>query len=730
MAHGCFCNGKETVPILSIIYLNNTFRALLQAPPGVKAILIVAWLAFLLSSAQAQGQNPTPADCGLPVSGNIIASATYTLSADCVQTGELNVATAPAGQQTGYTLTINGAGHTIKLGAGDFAFIKDTDHLNRNEVILSNFTLDGQLNERVLIMQGHAIRAENVTFTRNSGTVISATSVTLTNVLFDSNLFSGVGFGVNGGTLNITPNSSATISNAVFRNNSNMNIVLHPGATLTSEGCLSFSGNLAYNVVHSDVWASAGSWTDNSTGECSGEIGNGGQAVLPAIQLMPCGLPAGLALINSDVTYSLRGDCEGVIALVVSGGKRATIRANGYRISRDESLPAAFRIAGDASLTVSDAIFDSGQFLNFGTLTVTRSEVRNSARLALINYGTASFSNMLFEDNSAPSFAGLYYGGAIFEKGIGTFSDSKFVGVSGGDAALRATGSTAALTLNGCISFEGLAEGYPETVAQGGATLNDNRDTGACNPRVGPRPPVTPDDREDERENERKPVETVTNLTPDRCMNIGVIGLLCREKDDGEPIMEVWEITAESVVVFGLGMRQSQVEGSSQDLVMCSANGRARVIVSRQPPPEVLEIWRRDARYVEALKVPRRYITVSMGPTVEGKIHHVIIDHSIDGRVMSTVDSYSGLSGCDREQQVDQEDTDSAERESRAVYAPFVQRQAAQPDGSIVHVVQPGDTVNAIAIAYRVSARDIIARNQLGERGSYIVVGQTLVIRD
>ena len=63
-------------------------------------------------------------------------------------------------------------------------------------------------------------------------------------------------------------------------------------------------------------------------------------------------------------------------------------------------------------------------------------------------------------------------------------------------------------------------------------------------------------------------------------------------------------------------------------------------------------------------------------------------------------------------------------------YAPPVQPQAARADGSIVHVVQPGDTIWTIAVAYQVSPWAIVNRNQLTDEGRLIQPGQDLVIRD
>ena len=581
--------------------------------------LLVAYFA----APQAQAQNPTAAPCGLPAAGTIFTSVTYTLIDDCTQTGALNQEVQPPGQP-GITLTIDGDGHTIKLGEGTWLFAAAREA--RNAIVLRNVTIDGQLNKRPVNLQG-SISAENVIFTKMSGIVIHAApaaSLTLTNVLFDSNLIGGLGFGVNGGTLNIPAGASATVTNAVFRNNRDMNIVMHSGGSLTTEGCLSFSGNLPYNVVHSGIWSGAGAWTDNSTGECSGEkIINGHPVAIPPVTLLPCGLPSSLALIDTDVTFTLRADCEGIIGLVVSEGVQATIRGNGYRISRNGSLPAVFRVAGDASLTISDAIFDMGQFVNYGgTLTVSHSEVRNSANRALINYGTANFSNMLFQDNSAPSFAGLYYGGAIFLKGIGTFSDSRFVNVSGGSAALVANRSTAALNLNGCIIFEGLAQGYPETLVQNGAALNDNRDSAACNPTVGPRPPESPGERD------KDDSSSYTFLPPaDICDGIpGAVPLgaiACLFRDEGS--LTVYEVDEESRGHFRLRATQAQVEANGVGMIAASPDGLAAVY-----------------------KMEDGNVMVAVGPDAEGKFVHVTLDDGVNGRVLGQSNSYGqapGLAG-------------------------------------------------------------------------------------
>lgn len=58
----------------------------------------------------------------------------------------------------------------------------------------------------------------------------------------------------------------------------------------------------------------------------------------------------------------------------------------------------------------------------------------------------------------------------------------------------------------------------------------------------------------------------------------------------------------------------------------------------------------------------------------------------------------------------------------------FVVPQAAQGDGSIVHVVQPGDTVDSIAFAYGITRTQILELNNLASP-RYITPGQKLIVK-
>lgn len=58
----------------------------------------------------------------------------------------------------------------------------------------------------------------------------------------------------------------------------------------------------------------------------------------------------------------------------------------------------------------------------------------------------------------------------------------------------------------------------------------------------------------------------------------------------------------------------------------------------------------------------------------------------------------------------------------------FVRPQPPRPDGSIVHVVQPGDTVDSIAVAYGLTRTELVELNNI-RNPRLIQVGQELVIR-
>lgn len=61
-------------------------------------------------------------------------------------------------------------------------------------------------------------------------------------------------------------------------------------------------------------------------------------------------------------------------------------------------------------------------------------------------------------------------------------------------------------------------------------------------------------------------------------------------------------------------------------------------------------------------------------------------------------------------------------------FAPFVMAQGQREDGSIVHVVVPGDTLDAIAVAYQTTRDELLALNNLTSR-NFLQVGQEILVR-
>ncbi len=654
--------------------------------------LLFSCLLFVVAPASAQ-MNPPPADCGLPAAGVIRASVIWTLTADCEQTGELLLSSPPAGDP-GYTVTINGEGHTIRLGDGTWAFLfAGTVQQNtvKHTINLNNVTIDSQFKQRptVLTVEG-TLNAQQVTFTRgHTGIFVKGITATLSDVLFLGILSTGIGFGANG-ALNVPAGSSATLNNVVFRDTGYNGVVVHSGGTLTTNGCLSFSGTPAYNVIHSGVWSGAGTWNDSNTGPCSGTIGNGDQAVLPAPALLACGMPAS-ALVDEDVTWTLIADCEGVGNYHISEGVTVSIIGNGHRLASSATRHSSLAVGGGSSLSIDNLVMERVRLLSVdGALTVTRSELRNTERISLINFGGVnSFSNTLFEDNSSPSYSSLYHASNLYHASETTFRDVIFRNNSGGDAMLRVRNS-ATLNLEDCIISEN--NQAPDFLTASGATVNDNRGSCADPPVVGVVPTASGGSG-------RGADGTSERGSSHNCFQrLGAIGLICRVMREPGSTIQVWGVTPDSEGFFILEVMQLWVDAvTPAGLVTCSADGRVAVRVHRN-----------------------RNVTVSMGPNPEGKVHHVQMERHLNGPVISTVDTYSGLP-CPPGPPLPPMPT--------AWLAPFVARQAPRADGSLVHVVREGDTLHAIAIAYGFAPQDLVERNRLVAGGHWLIPGQELLIR-
>ena len=694
----------------------------------------------MLGGAPAPAQsNPTKAPCGLPASGTIVAAETYTLIADCTQTGTLSV-NAQA------TVTINGATFTIKP-ASAFSDSSLFTSITGNTLELSKVTIDGNNASiaTLIATNGGTFTASDVTFRRSMGVNLNVDgAATLTNVLFENNTSQAFHNAATGSGLNVSSFGGAvTVTNAVFRDNYEgggaISVNAAGSGSVTTSGCLTFSGNMPYNVV--------GKWTDNSTGTCIGTIGNSGDAVIAAPARLPCGLP-GAGNLDRSANYVLRGDCDlsgtPSVLWTISEGVNISIQGNGYRLSGGSGSDYRWiEQAGNGRLTLRNVVVDHARFYSFGTLVVDQATFNDTSDRVFFHLGDASIRNSLFENitTTRPSTnAAVLLVASSYGSGSATFTNAIFRNNSSAGAPVLNTFGSATITLNGCVTFENNSFGNIALPNYSG-NVTDNS-TGACGPGViiGPTGPAP------EPEPEAKPVEE-RRSRPETCFQpLGAIGILCRYEEP-EATLEVWGITPESEGYFVLSATQRQLDAiQTQGLFASSGDGRVglRVFgsecVKREPHgknPRVTTVECVAGQLQRPAGAPigrYRHLAVSMGPNWEGKVHTVVLDSGVAGHVIGTVDTFTGLPGIVAAPAADSARSPVPEPRPTVIkYARPVSPQPARADGSIAHVVELGDTIWTIGVAYNVHPYRIIALNNLDDpsRGTvaYIHPGQELLIR-
>ncbi len=189
----------------------------------------------------------------------------------------------------------------------------------------------------------------------------------------------------------------------------------------------------------------------------------------------------------------------------------------------------------------------------------------------------------------------------------------------------------------------------------------------------------------------------------DNCTRrLGGIGAICNVPGAIGTI-EIWGVGPASTGGSLLRLTQAQVDAAQPGaLVASSADGRIAVRLELD-----------------------RNITIAMGPGPEGKVHHVTLHQSVDGNIIATADTYGGPPGAI----VPAVPVVAAIPASQGVPVPVYQSRP-RSDGSVIHIVRPGHTLNRIAQVYSVDPQDLIERNTLRGTGSLLYVGQVLVIQD
>ena len=728
--------------------------------PALRLLMLTLCLSCMAPVAQAQdnSSNPDEEECGLPDSGIIVATVTYDLDENCSQTGTLEIRTA---NTRSVELTINGHGHTISNGTGEkdgmnflivddqgqwTLFNKDTTASPNVKVVIKNVTFDGKgwlferhIRERVRedgsiqryqggtgswISAEGTLEMENVTFTGGNGSWVRAEgTATLSNVLFEDSkvLNFGMSGNVKGAALFVTSTATATVEDAVFRGMERAVVSVEKGGQLTTTGCLSFDRTFTHNVHHSELHGDLGTWNDSSEGPCTASddpLGNGGSAVDPVTtSQLACGLPKS-GFIATDSVFTLKEDCICIDEVTIAPGVTVTINANGHRIegcapavvsladSSDDppQRKGKFRIGGRSHLKINNANIYGVQTLNYGgALTLGKSMIAETSPTPIYNYGYANIFESTFQNNRGSSTGGsAYYGTSTFRMGVAVFRDNVFRGNSLGAAEAMARGGGTAIYLCGENVRENVEpEDGVELPPMPPLWLGD--DGGAVHFFCPGNHPVAGG-----------------GATCYKRQRLGAIGLICHI-DQEPPAIAILEISPRSEGRIILRVNQSQIDRTGAGLVACSADGRAALRVGLTGPVGQMMVGTRA--WQDA--APQRVIQVSMGPNFEDKVHHVVIDDVLDGHVLGTVDTRPDSAPCPLATQAT-----AAVSAPAPVYAPPVVVQEPRADGSIIHVVQEGDTVWTIGVAYDVHPYEIIERNALGMRGRFIYAGQELLIRE
>lgn len=186
----------------------------------------------------------------------------------------------------------------------------------------------------------------------------------------------------------------------------------------------------------------------------------------------------------------------------------------------------------------------------------------------------------------------------------------------------------------------------------------------------------------------------------DNCSRrLGDIGAICNVPGAAGTI-EIWGVGSASTGGYLLRLNQAQVDAAQPGaLIASSPDGRVTVRLESD-----------------------RNITLSMGPGAEGKVYHVTLHQVVGGNIIATTNTIGGPPGVPA----------PAGTSLAASQGPAVRVYHSRPraDGSVVHLVRPGHTLNRIALVYQVEPQEIIKRNFLRGTGSLLYVGQVLVIKD
>ena len=587
--------------------------------------------------------NPPVAACGLPVEGCIVASVTYTLTADCTQTGPLYV------NIDGISVTVEGGGHTIDARAltGDFNALWTGDP-SRTLTLRNATVVGGGVRSGAAIVVHGPATLENVSLREADEVAFSAYSLdgatpasNLTNVLIERVFGNYYLDGRAAPTaIEVEGGASVTANNLVIRSNflGNTAIGAATGSSVTLTGCFTGKHNFPQTFF--------GGVTDNSSGPCSGTIGNGDSAarVYSPPQPAACGLPSE-GVLEQSATYSLVADCQQTGTLFIPKHVALTIEGNGYTI-RGASLESTFL---DNTETGKDARLFFGiagpttirnTVLAHGTSYVLRTWLqqshlientvfRNNDSTMTIYDSDMMFDRVLFENNvlTGGSTALVF---PVFSSTI-TIRDSIFRNNSGLDTVIHG-GFPATESANprvrilGCVTFEGNSTLDMVDIDDPGSHVTDTN-SGPC-----PETEISQGLHKislSATQGSQGRHGGGTHCLPGQVgcghaigvqdLRVGSVARVFRENRGGDTIVGIYEISQDTSQGFlQLALTQSQIAPLvGEHIVGVSADGRVLAVV-----------------------YPDKNVTIKVGPDHEGKILHLTLEGGLHGRVLDMITTY------------------------------------------------------------------------------------------
>ena len=491
----------------------------------------------------------------------------------------------------------------------------------------------------------------NVTFRDYSAVGFIANSCdasavhTLTGILFENAIGTYFHYESLGSAVEIINNSRVTFTNLVIRNHFGGNSALNAwlGGSITIKGCFSHERISPQIFGHAHIEENQGTIVDNSTGPCSGTIGNGDPAATnyPPPQPAACGLPSSgenAEYLSVSAVYNLTADCFQTGTLFKPLESTITINGNGFTI---HAPPAgyAIRTAGDltirnAVLTGTDAAFLRG-LLSQGTLLLEDVIIRHNYFGLLLADPIVALNRVVFDSNMTTSASASAVSAILIARQSRvTITDSVFRNNTGGTGAVYIGAKNSfhlapSLTLLGCQTWEGNSPvNINDTL---GGSVTDNR-TGPCpasfvdnilTKRVTNR--VTPPPSSSSRR------RSSLLIAPGMCSGrdgieaipLGTTACIYRERIGEETELAIYGVNDQSVGYHLLTVYQSQLNAAvGESVIGVSADGRALVVM-----------W------------ADRNVTIKVGPDHENKIIHITFEGGLDGSIIGVNTTYGEAPG-------------------------------------------------------------------------------------